>query len=215
MASLFGKINEETPQFDLLKKSEQGYEIRHYHQQLRATVEVSNANGEGNATQSGFRDLAGYIFGGNKQRAGADKAKKIAMTAPVMTEEASPEKIAMTAPVMTESNDTKSTRMSFVLPSKYKSLDDLPIPNDSKVKLEVVEPHTVAVLRFSGSWSQSSMDSQLSKLLGLLKTDQIQLTGPGRDIKPKVARYNPPWTLPFLRTNEIMVPVVFEKTSPS
>jgi hypothetical protein len=139
MASIFGIINEETPKFDLLKKADVGYEIRSYHRQLQAAVTFVDA-GEGATTQSGFRDLAGYIFGGNKKRNKTDENDKIAMTAPVMSYN-DPKK--------------KTTTMSFILPSKYQSIEDLPIPNNENVKLEVVEPYTAAVLRFSGKWTPS------------------------------------------------------------
>ena len=217
MASLFGVVNEETPTFDLLKKSEKGYEIRRYSRQLRATVLFPDTTGEGPTTQRGFRELAGYIFGGNKKRSGLGQKDKIAMTAPVLTETTAPpmginENIAMTAPVMSESSaSNETTTMSFILPSKYQSIDDLPIPNDNNVKLEVVEPYTVAALRFSGRWTPAATSFQLKRLLEMLRTDkEVKLTvGSEKDIKPKIARYNPPWTLPFLRTNEIMVSVSF------
>ncbi|PMD28031.1 SOUL-domain-containing protein [Hyaloscypha hepaticicola] len=124
MASIFGIINEETPKFDLLKKADAGYEIRSYHRQLQAAVTFVGA-GEGATTQSGFRNLAGYIFGGNKKRNKTDENDKIAMTAPVMSYN-DPKK--------------KTTTMSFILPSKYQYIEDLPITNNEDVKLEVVEP---------------------------------------------------------------------------
>jgi hypothetical protein len=195
MASIFGIINEETPKFDLLKKAEAGYEIRRYHRQLQASVTYPD-EGEGATTPSGFRDLAGYIFGGNKKRAKTDESDKIAMTAPVMT---------------FSDPDKKATTMSFILPSKYQSIDELPIPNNSKVELEVVEPYTAAVLQFSGRWTPAATKTQLKRLLQLLKSDkEVKLTVDSDDkVQPKLARYNPPWTIPFFRTTEIIVPVVF------
>lgn len=195
MASIFGIINEETPKYDLLKKADAGYEIRSYHRQLQAAVTFVDA-GEGATTQSGFRDLAGYIFGGNKKRNKTDENDKIAMTAPVMSYN-DPKK--------------KTTTMSFILPSKYQSIEDLPIPNNENVKLEVVEPYTAAVLRFSGKWTPSSTNTQLKRLLELLPSDkEVRLTVDSEDdVQPKLARYNPPWTIPFLRTTEIIVPVVY------
>lgn len=195
MASIFGIINEETPKFDLLKKADAGYEIRSYHRQLQAAVTFVDA-GEGATTQSGFRDLAGYIFGGNKKRNKTDENDKIAMTAPVMSYN-DPKK--------------KTTTMSFILPSKYQYIEDLPIPNNEDVKLEVVEPYTAAVLRFSGKWTPSSTNTQLKRLLELLRLDkEVRLTVDSEnEVQPKLARYNPPWTIPFFRTTEIIVPVVY------
>jgi hypothetical protein len=195
MASIFGIISEETPKFDLLKKADAGYEIRSYHRQLQAAVTSPDA-GEGATTQSGFRDLAGYIFGGNKKRTQIEKSDKIAMTAPVMSY---------------NDPNKKTTTMSFILPSKYQSIEDLPVPNNDSVKLEVVEPYTAAVLRFSGRWTPSSTNTQLKRLLELLRADkEVRLTVDSEDeVQPKLARYNPPWTIPFFRTTEIIVPIVF------
>jgi SOUL heme-binding protein len=88
MASLLGRINEGTPKFDLLKKAAPGHEIRRYHRQLRASVTFDDTTSEGAMSQQGFRQLAGYIFGGSKKRAVNDKNENesIAMIAPVMTE---------------------------------------------------------------------------------------------------------------------------------
>lgn len=215
MTSIFGIINEETPKFDLVKKSEKGYEIRRYHRQLRASVEVPDTEGEGPTTANGFRELAGYIFGGNKKPDGSEK-QKIAMTAPVLTETVSPaaigENIAMTAPVISDSNvSNKTTTMSFILPSKYQSVEELPIPNDNRVKLEVIEPYTVAVLRFSGRCTPAVVDFQSKRLLEMLRDEkEVRLTVSSEsEVTPKIARYNSPFTLWFLRTNEIMVPVSF------
>ncbi len=218
MASLLGRINEETPKFDLLKKAAAGYEIRRYHRQLRASVTFDDTASEGAMSQKGFRQLAGYIFGGNKKRVAIDKNENesIAMTSPVMTETntlppCGSDKIAMTAPVMTDSDASKkTTTMSFILPSKYQSVEDLPVPNDSSVKIEVIEPYTVAALQFSGRWTPEATDVQTKRLLEMLRDDkEVKLTVGESKVEPKIARYNPPWTLPFLRTNEVMIPVIF------
>jgi hypothetical protein len=169
-------------------------------------------------SQQGFRQLAGYIFGGNKKRIAADKNENesIAMTAPVMTEtnasSESSDKIAMTAPVMTDSDPSKkTTTMSSILPSKYQSVDELPVPNDSSVKIEVIEPYTVAALQFSGRWTPEATDVQKMRLLEMLRDGKdVKLTvDEEAKVEPKIARYNPLWTLPFLRTNEVMIPVHF------
>jgi len=195
MASIFGVINEETPKFDLLKKAQPGYEIRKYHRQLQAVVTSPDA-GDGATTQNGFRDLAGYIFGGNKKRTQMEESDKIAMTAPVMSY---------------NNPEEKTTSMSFILPSKYQTVEDLPVPNNQNVKLEVVEPYTAAVLRFSGRWTLASTTTHLKQLLEQLRSDrEVRLTVSSEtEVQPRLARYNPPWTIPFLRTTEIIVPVVF------
>jgi hypothetical protein len=139
-------------------------------------------------------------------RTAADKNENesIAMTAPVMTEtnasSESSDKIAMTAPVMTDSDPSKkTTTMSFILPSKYQSVDEIPVPNDSGVKIEVIESYTVASLRFSGRWTPEATDIQKIRLLEMLRDDRdVKLTvDEEAKVEPKIARYNPPWTLRF------------------
>jgi hypothetical protein len=127
-----------------------------------------------------LRQLAGYIFGGNKKRVTTNKKEN--------------ESIAMTAPVMTDSNSsTKTTTMAFILPSKYQIVEDLPIPNDSSVKIEVVEPCTVAALQFSGRWTLEATDGQTKRLLEMLHDDKgVKLTVDESKVKPKIARFNPP-----------------------
>jgi hypothetical protein len=90
-------------------------------------------------------------------------------------------------------------------------VEDLPVPNDSSVKIEVVEPYTVAVLQFSGRWTPEATDGQTKRLLDMLRDDkEVKTTVDESKVEPKIARYNPPWTLPFLRTNEVMIPINFK-----
>jgi hypothetical protein len=163
-----------------------------------------------------FRTLAGYIFGKNHVRNGT-QVEKIAMTAPVMTEKIAmtapvmTEKIAMTAPVMTEKESSSdAVKMSFVMPSKYTSVADLPLPDDPAVQLIQVPEQTFAVLTFSGG--SIDVETKSAELLDLIKDDSdVQVV---KDAKPTLARYNPPWTLPFLRTNEIFLPVTWSGSEP-
>ena len=121
------------------------------------------------------------------------------MTAPVISYPNSPERIAMTAPVVSKgAND-----MAFVLPSKYKSKATAPQPTDPRVELVDVPERLVAVKSFSGSHDYDS-SSQIAANF------QTELEEYG--LKPKsdawqLARYNPPFTLWFLRTNEIWVDI--------
>jgi len=161
------------------------------------------------ASSAGFRVIADYIFGNNTARSGGNE--KISMTAPVtMESEAKPEsmseKISMTAPVaMTQSGDQAGDqdngqwRVHFVMPSEH-TLDTLPAPNNPAVTLREVPGHQVAVVRFSGFAGEEKTAIKTAELLAWLETQQITPTG-----KPELARYNPPWTLPFLRRNEVMV----------
>eukprot|EP01120_Amphizonella_sp_Union-15-10_P009505 TRINITY_DN3610_c0_g1_i5.p1 TRINITY_DN3610_c0_g1~~TRINITY_DN3610_c0_g1_i5.p1 ORF type:complete len:203 (+),score=22.08 TRINITY_DN3610_c0_g1_i5:92-700(+) len=194
MGLMLGRITVETPKYTLLK-STPCYQIRSYAPSLIAQVSYTDET-------DGFWALANFIFGKNTAQ-GKKTPEKVAMTAPVLTEpirEDISEKVAMTAPVLTE-HKTESKLMSFVMPSKY-TLDTLPTPVDSRVRILQKEGQTMAVLTFSGFGSEDSFKQQENILLKALETDNIQVTG--TSVR---GRYNPPWTVPFLRTNEIMVPV--------
>jgi hypothetical protein len=119
------------------------------------------------------------------------------MTAPV-TVEPKAEKIAMTAPVTVQQGSEK-WRVNFVMPSEY-TLSTLPVPNNDQVRLKEVPARKVAVVTFSGIAGESKTASKTEQLLAWMAGKQLK---PIRT--PELARYNPPWTLPFLRRNEVMV----------
>lgn len=179
------------PSYTVLTKKE-GYEIREYAPYIEARVIVTGDYRE--AMSSGFRILAGYIFGGNT------KKQSIAMTAPV-TEQAS-EPIAMTAPV-SETKLTNGERIvSFVMPEEY-TLETLPTPNDSRVQIVEVPSHKSAVLRYSGFTSSEKVEQMKALLLEYVKRDTLPVVG-----APRNAGYNAPWTPPFMRRNEVLVDVL-------
>jgi len=133
----------------------------------------------------GFRVLAGYIFGGN----------------------ATEQKIAMTAPV--QQSMAGEAEMAFMMPAEY-TLEDLPTPNDERVGFEEAPAYTAAVIQFSGWASADKADEHWQRLRQFLIAEQIDISG-----QPTLNQYNPPWTLPFLRRNEIIVPVALSEASPS
>jgi DNA gyrase inhibitor GyrI len=92
-------------------------------------------------------------------------------------------------------------KMSFVMPRRY-NLESLPKPLNAQIKLDQVQKAKVAVTRFSGFSSPKKMDEEVAKLLAVLKNNGIEIEG-----EPFMMRYNPPWTLPFLRRNEVAVNV--------
>ncbi|OZJ03940.1 hypothetical protein BZG36_02936 [Bifiguratus adelaidae] len=160
---------------------------------------------------NGFRSLAGYIFGGNKKR-GSTSAEKIAMTGPVLIDpQASSIKEPTSAtPETQQTTDESPMTMTFIMPSKYQCLDDLPIPNDSKIKLTQVSERTFAAITFSGTASEAKCQEQEDKLKQELKMDRdVKVIDPSA--KGIAAFYNPPWTIPWYRTNEILVPVEYVK----
>jgi effector-binding domain-containing protein len=180
----------EEPAFTIVLH-EGDFEIRDYPALVVAEVSVSGEQKE--AASKGFRLLAGYIFGGNQRR------QAIAMTAPVAQQPAS-EKIAMTAPVIQVAKDTNWI-VRFTMPATY-TLDTLPEPNDPKVQLRQLPAERVAVVRFSGLASKDDVALQTAKLLAATTARQLRTIGP-----VALAQYNPPWTLWFMRRNEVMVQV--------
>ncbi len=165
-------------------------EIRRYGPRIAA--ETAGTADEEAARNQGFRRLAGYIFGGNTAKS------KIAMTAPVAQQS---EKIAMTAPVATERNPAGQWVIRFFMPAEY-TMDALPVPDDDRVELAEIPPQTVAVLRFSGIASPEAVGARSQELLNILRRNGIETQG-----DPLTWFYDPPWTIPFRRRNEIVVAV--------
>lgn len=169
-----------------------GVQIRTYEARIAAETTVT-ASEEG-ARNVGFRLLAGYIFGANH------RSTKIAMTAPVDQRKPAGTTIAMTAPVaQTGAGDDWVIR--FYMPSRW-TMDELPTPDDDRVRLVEVPPETVAVLRFTGD---RSADAVAERTLQLRKT--LQAYGFESAGEAVSWFYDPPWTLSFLRRNEVAVPV--------
>jgi hypothetical protein len=168
------------------------FEIREYPSLIAAEVTVSGERSE--AVSAGFRLLAGYIFGGNTRK------QSIAMTAPVIQNESPNEKIAMTAPVM-QSADSAGWIIRFIMPASY-TLETLPTPNDPKVRLVSLPPKRLAVVRFSGLVDDNDVEQQTAVLRTFIAKQKLTALG-----TPSLARYDPPWTLWFLRRNEVMLEV--------
>ncbi len=162
-------------------------ELREYAPYVVAQVQVSGPADK--AGSQAFPILAGYIFGKNKG------ATRFDMTAPV-TQAAAPVKLEMTAPV-TQAEVAGGYVVQFVLP-KGVTLATAPEPDDARVQLLEVPGRRVAVIRYSGLWSQANYDEHLDKLQRALEAEQIAWTG-----TPTLSRYDPPLTPWFLRRNEI------------
>jgi hypothetical protein len=167
------------------------YEVRDYPALVVAETTVSG--GQKEAAGQGFRRLAGYIFGGNRS------VRKIAMTAPVAQQPTS-EKIAMTAPVG-QTLTGEGWIVRFTMPSGY-TLATLPEPSDPLVRLRETAPARFAVVRFSGLARPDDVSKQTSWLSTWMAQHKLAPSGPAT-----LEQYNPPWTLWFLRRNEVMIPV--------
>ena len=179
----------EKPDYKVIQ-SEQNIEIRHYEPMIIAEVEVEGKRED--AIRDGFRLIADYIFGNNKVKL------DIAMTSPVQQQES--QKIAMTAPVQQQSTG-RSWQISFVMPSKY-SMESLPEPNNDRVRLKEILTKKFVVIEFSGTNSNENVTKHENQLMNYIEANQIKIIG-----SPKYAFYNAPWTLPFMRRNEVMIEI--------
>lgn len=168
------------------------FEVREYPALVVAEVSVTGDRKQ--AASDGFRLLAGYIFGGNTTK------QKITMTAPVMQAGARGEKIAMTAPVL-QSGDDGNWVIRFIMP-RGSTLETLPQPNNPKVHLHAIAPERMAVVRFSGLARRDALAAKTDELWGFIKANHLEANG-----LPSLAQYDPPWTLWFLRRNELMIPI--------
>jgi len=172
-------------------KQDGRFEIREYASHILAEIVV-----DGDLEQVGnkaFNNLFRYISGDNRSR------KKVAMTAPV-SQQPMAEKIQMTAPVGQQRVQDKWA-VSFMMPASY-SLETLPEPVDTKIKLRQVPAQRMATVRYSGFWSIKAYLSNKKALEAWMHDGGLACSG-----EPVWARYNPPFTLWFLRRNEILIPV--------
>lgn len=189
----------EEPEYEVLERTSD-YEIRRYAPYIVAEVDT-----DGNVREAGnkaFRILAGYIFGDNQGE------EKMNMTAPVEARERrAGTKMEMTAPVTASPDDGDGYVYAFVMERKY-SLETLPKPNDPRIRILQVEPRTMAVLRYSGRWTDSNDRKHTAELRDRLEADGIEIVG-----EPVLARYNAPFTPWFLRRNEVLFQVDWPRTN--
>lgn len=190
-ATLWGPIvsNVEHPKYTAIERSG-NIEVRDYAPMIVAETEVTGQQRE--AISKGFRIIADYIFGNNAA------STNVPMTAPVTQQGG--EKIAMTAPV-TQQGDGSSWLVRFVMPSSF-TMHTLPKPNNPEVKLKEIPTARFAVIRFSGMGSEGSLKRHTKKLTDFLREKKFTALSP-----PTYAFYNPPWTLPFLRRNEVLIEI--------
>ena len=167
------------------------FEIRDYAPHVVAETLVEGTLEE--AGNKAFNRLFRYISGGNRSR------EQVAMTAPV-SQRPEGEKIAMTAPVA-QQRARGRWAVSFMMPASY-TLETLPTPEDPQVALRQVPPRRMAAVRYSGSWSERGYRRNLQKLESWMREKGLVPAG-----DPVWARYNSPFSLWFLRRNEILIPL--------
>lgn len=177
----------EKPQYTVTA-SYNDLELREYAPRVQAQVTVQGPREE--ATNKGFRILAGYIFGGNTGQ------EAISMTAPVSTSAETSQSIAMTAPVSTLAQEEGYT-ISFMMPSKW-TLDTLPVPDDERIELLEVPGYTAAVRTFSGKVNPNKIDAQGEKLRASMQAEGLSPAG-----EVMVSQFDPPWVPSFMRHNEV------------
>jgi SOUL heme-binding protein len=187
MGIVFGRVNVEQAKYVTLASTAQ-YEVRRYAPQLAATFKGTPEIG------AAFRALASYCG---------------IMSAPNQVEDAQKTAISMTAPVLMEMPENQNAAndgvkmMTFFLPAKFTSVESAPKPLDPCIQVIQLPERTMAVITFSGNTNAKIINDKTTELTGHLLRDGITLTHG----KPLVAGYNPPFTIPALKTNEIHLPV--------
>lgn len=167
-------------------------ELREYEACVVADVTVTgDVEQAGNAA---FRPLVTYISGANQSKT------SLAMTAPVI-QQADGERLAMTAPVLQESTGPRTWTVSFVLPGD-RPLSDYPVPTNPQVTLRPLPAERAAALRWSGRWTAGNLAQKTQQLRDAMNEEGWEAAG-----EPRWARFDPPWTPPFMRRNEIVIPI--------
>ena len=182
----------EEPKFETVLKDE-AFEIRRYPPLVVATTQVPGDMDA--ASNRGFRTIADYIFGNNVATP-AGASAKIAMTAPVTVAPIVPAASAATSDMTAE-----QWQVQFVMPGQYR-LDTLPRPKNEAVTLRELPTRTTAVLSYSWLNSETKVQQKTDELRAWMKSRQLEALGP-----PRLARYDPPWTLPMWRRNEIQIDI--------
>jgi hypothetical protein len=187
---MFGGITVETPPYDVISKKD-GYEIRRYHKQVLAqhTYEVPKDTDFSSKSGTGFYPLFNYISGKNNTKT------KISMTAPVIMHE-------------TENDSTITRTMAFIMsPSKFSSSDQLPTANDENIQIiEQANARDMACITFNMSMSSEKYAAKVKELREAAQRDGIELSPNKSDVL--YFGYNPPYTIPYFRKNEICIPVI-------
>ena len=213
MGSIFGKETVAEPSYEVLLERNHhvhtSYEIRRYGERFAATCAYP---ADSEDTSSPFRALAGYIgVFGKPQNEGHES---ISMTAPVVIENGNGgdddddagEKISMTAPVVTETNGNGEKVMKFMLPEEYNELSKIPKPTNPAVCIEAIPPATGVVHRYHGSMDEDHNEMMAKQMADQLIEDGVM--GMSEDFVMNHFQfwgYNPPFTIPVFRRNEVWV----------
>ncbi len=170
------------PEYQVLDK-EKSFEVRKYQELLIAETEVEEEDFR-KAGKAGFPRLAGYIFGKNEEK----------------------KKIEMTAPVFMKKNPNKKWTMTFILPEEYRS-QKTPTPLNRKISIKKLNQKAFAVIQFSGFFTINNFQKHTDKLKKWIKSKGYQVLS-----EPIFAGYDPPFTLFFLKRNEVLIEIDFNKS---
>jgi hypothetical protein len=187
--SVIGSAAAPEPEYAVVR-AQAPFEIRDYGELVVVKTDMDDGS------RAAFGRLFDYISGENQG------AREIAMTAPVLnTGAAEGTEIAMTAPVLQSREGGRE--MVFILTDEF-TLQTAPLPSDPKVTLDTIASRRVAVVRYAGSMTDRAAAEE-AKLRAWIVGEGLQPTGPA-----EVAGYNPPWTLPAYRRNEVLIPIAFD-----
>ncbi len=193
--SVFGvRSGYEQAPYTVIERLGEDAEVRGYPAQVIAEASVAATDERAGRNQA-FRKLFDYISGGNRS------AETIAMTTPVETG-APAQTIAMTVPVETTTPAAGEVTMRFFLPASF-TLATAPRPTDPAVRIVELPERTLAVETFTGSTGAENVAKHRADLETKLAHSRWRPAG-----EPMTMFYDPPWTIPFLRRNEVAIPVV-------
>lgn len=212
MGIVFGKTGVAEPKYESLlcrSSCDTPYEVREYGTRFAIETDVVR-----NETGLAFRRLAGYIgVGSTPQNEGV---VSIAMTAPVSTASSSSTKggttIAMTAPVSTSRRDDQHCTMAFYLPSEYDAMSKIPKPTNPDVRVCQVPPASGVAHTFHGSVDAELATSKVKAMVRQLNADGLSSLQEKDAIDHHLLwQFNPPFTIPYFRKNEIWIPLTSEQ----
>jgi SOUL heme-binding protein len=178
----------EQPKYQVIEQAG-AIEIRDYGPMIAAEAESSGERKA--AIQEGFRLVAAYIFGAN------GSTTKIAMTAPVQQQAS--DKTAITEPLIEQSTASDRWTVRFIMPARW-TFAALPQPTDARVTLHPLPGARMIVIRFSGTADDAVIKEKTTELRDYAANQKLKVVG-----EPLLAFYNPPWTLPIFRRNEVML----------
>ncbi|KAF5831912.1 SOUL hem-binding protein, partial [Dunaliella salina] len=186
-----------------------GYAVKQLGRQTRASITLKGKMDSQIA--NAFRLLTEYILGASRMRiTGQEKGTEAGNTAPAASSPAKGnQKMPMTVPIAIQQQgqmEKASTIMSFVLPNTFKDAKEVPVPTDERIQIEVVPSRDMAVISCSKNFTEERFWKKVEYLRHIAARDSIQLSTDPNDVELWI--YNSPWTLPWLKKNEVAIRVV-------